>query len=32
VHFTTTGYDTLAREVASVMVKKWGMTQKAIED
>jgi lysophospholipase L1-like esterase len=32
VHFTTTGYDTLAREVASVMVKKWGLTQKAIED
>jgi hypothetical protein len=32
VHFTTTGYDTLAREVASVMVEKWGLTQKAIED
>ena len=32
VHFTTTGYDALAREVASVMVKKWGLTQKAIED
>ena len=32
VHFTTTGYDTLAREVASVMVKKWGLTQKAIKD
>ena len=32
VHFTTTGYDTLAREVASVMVKKWGLTQKAIAD
>lgn len=32
VHFTTTGYDALAREVASVMVKKWGLTQKAIQD
>ena len=32
VHFTTTGYDALAREVASVMVKKWGMTPLAIED
>jgi len=32
VHFTTTGYDALAREVASVMVKKWGLTQKAIDD
>lgn len=32
VHFTTTGYDTLAREVASVMVKKWGLIQKAIKD
>ncbi len=32
VHFTTTGYDTLAREVASVMVKKWGLTPRAIED
>jgi lysophospholipase L1-like esterase len=32
VHFTTTGYDTLAREVGNVMVKKWGMTQKAVAD
>jgi hypothetical protein len=32
VHFTTTGYDALAREVASVMVKKWGLPPKAIED
>ena len=32
VHFTTTGYDALAREVALVMVKKWGLTPQAIED
>ena len=32
VHFTTTGYDALAREVASVLVKKWGLTQRAIDD
>jgi len=32
VHFTTTGYDALAREVALVMVKKWGLIPQAIED
>jgi uncharacterized protein len=32
VHFTTTGYDALAREVSNVMVRKWGLIQKAIAD